>query len=99
MKRLRGAPNHPQAQGKIKRWRQTLKNQILLHKYNFHSAMERQIAPLVTYYNYQRYHESITNFTPANVYLSRTAATLAEREKTKRATIVTRRLQHQMKAA
>jgi RNA-directed DNA polymerase len=53
----------------------------------------------VTYYNYQRYHESINNLTPADVYLGRAEAILAERAKIKRATIANRRLQHQLKAA
>ena len=30
MSHVRGAPNHPQNQGKIERWHQTLKNRILL---------------------------------------------------------------------
>ena len=30
MDHVRGAPNHPQTQGKIERWHQTLKNRILL---------------------------------------------------------------------
>ena len=31
MKQVHGAPMHPQTQGKIERWHQTLKNRILLH--------------------------------------------------------------------
>jgi transposase InsO family protein len=30
MRHVRGAPNHPQTQGKIERWHQSLKNRILL---------------------------------------------------------------------
>ena len=33
MDHVRGAPYHPQTQGKIERWRQTLKNRILLEHY------------------------------------------------------------------
>ena len=33
MKHVRGAPYHPQTQGKIERWHQTLKNRILLQNY------------------------------------------------------------------
>ena len=33
MKHTRGAPYHPQTQGKIERWHQTLKNRILLENY------------------------------------------------------------------
>lgn len=99
MPHTRGAPYHPQTQGKIERWHQTLKNRILLHNYYLPSELERQIKAFVTYYNYQRYHESINNLTPADVYLGRAEAILAERAKIKRTTIANRRLQHQLKAA
>ena len=33
MNHVRGAPYHPQTQGKIERWHQTLKNRILLENY------------------------------------------------------------------
>jgi transposase InsO family protein len=33
MQHVRGAPYHPQTQGKIERWHQTLKNRILLDNY------------------------------------------------------------------
>lgn len=33
MDHVRGAPHHPQTQGKIERWHQTLKNRILLENY------------------------------------------------------------------
>jgi transposase InsO family protein len=33
MVHVRGAPCHPQTQGKIERWHQTLKNRILLENY------------------------------------------------------------------
>jgi len=35
MSHVRGAPYHPQTQGKIERWHQTLKNRILLENYFF----------------------------------------------------------------
>src|SRR5947208_2059154 len=34
MGHVRGAPCHPQTQGKIERWHQTLKNRILLENYH-----------------------------------------------------------------
>jgi Integrase core domain len=95
---VRGAPYHPQTQGKIERWHQTLKNRILLHNHYLPSELQRQIEAFMTYYKYQRYHESINNLTPADGYLGRTEAILAARAKIKRATIANRRLQHQLKA-
>ena len=45
MDHLRGAPYHPQTQGKIERWHQTLKNRILLENYYLPGDLENQIDP------------------------------------------------------
>jgi putative transposase len=99
IKHLRGAPYHPMTQGKIERWHQTLKNRILLENYFLPGDLEAQIATFVADYNHRRYHESIDNLTPADVYCGRGRTILAERERIKRQTIANRRLQHQMQAA
>jgi transposase InsO family protein len=44
MKHVRGAPYHPQTQGKIERWHQTLKNRILLENYYLPGDLEAQIT-------------------------------------------------------
>ena len=46
--------------------------------------LERQVAAFVAYYNHARYHESLDNLTPADVYLGRAEAVLLEREMVKR---------------
>ncbi len=99
MKHTRGAPYHPQTQGKIERWHQTLKNRILLENYYLPGDLEAQIEAFVAHYNHQRYHESINNLTPADVYFGRGQTILLEREKIKRQTIEHRRLQHRKSAA
>ena len=96
IKHLRGASYHPMTQGKIERWHQTLKNRILLENYFLPGDLETQLAAFVDYYNNHRYHESIDNLTPADVYFGRGPTILAEREKIKRQTIAERRLQHQL---
>ena len=96
---VRGAPFHPQTQGKIERWHQTLKNRILLEHYYLPGDLERQVAAFVAHYNHARYHESLDNLTPADVYFGRAEAILLERERIKRQTIANRRLQHQLHAA
>lgn len=53
----------------------------------------------VEHYNHRRYHESIDNLTPADVYFDRAEKILAERQRIKRETIANRRLQHRLKAA
>ena len=99
MGHVRGAPCHPQTQGKIERWHQTLKNRILLENYYLPGALEIKIDAFVQHYNHQRYHESLANLTPADVYFGRGPTILLQRERIKRATIKNRRLQHQRNAA
>ena len=99
MDHVRGAPFHPQTQGKIERWHQTMKNRVLLENYYLPGDLERQIGSFVEYYNNQRYHESLDNVTPADVYFGRDKTIIRERKKIKRNTINQRRLQHFRKAA
>ena len=99
MQHSRGAPYHPQTQGKIERWHQTLKNRILLENYFLPGDLEAQIEAFVDHYNHQRYHESINNVTPADVYFGRDKAILQQRERIKRKTLETRRLHHRQHAA
>jgi putative transposase len=99
IRHVRGAPYHPMTQGKIERWHQTLKNRILLENYFLPGDLEAQIKSFVDDYNHRRYHESIDNLTPADVYFGRGLTILAERERIKQQTIANRRLQHQLRAA
>ena len=96
---VRGAPNHPQTQGKIERWHQTLKNRVLLENYYMPGDLETQIGTFVDHYNQRRYHESLGNLTPADVYFGRGMAIVNRREGIKKRTIQQRRLAHQRRAA
>jgi len=99
MEHVRGAPYHPQTQGKIERWHQTLKNRILLENYFLPGHLKAEIDAFVNYYNHNRYHESLNNLTPADVYFGRGKTILLQRERIKRQTIQLRRLQHHKAAA
>ena len=99
MSHNRGAPYHPPTQGKIERWNQTLKNRILLENDYVPGDLERQVAAFVEHYNHGRYHESLSNLTPADVYFGRGETILLERERIKHQTIANRRLQHHVRAA
>ena len=99
MTHIRGAPRHPQTQGKIERWHQTLKNRILLEHYYLPSELEAQVGAFVEHYNQARAHESLNNLTPADVYFGRGEAILLERERIKRQTLANRRLLHHAQAA
>ena len=99
MTHVRGAPFHPQTQGKIERWHQTLKNRILLENYFLPGDLEQEIEAFVEHYNHRRYHESLDNVTPADTYLGKAPAIIKQRERIKRQTIEHRRLQHRRLAA
>ena len=99
MDHVRGAPYHPQTQGKIERWHQTLKNRILLENYYLPGDLRQKIDAFVDHYNHRRYHESLQNLTPADVYFGRGQTILQQRERIKRNTIETRRLLHRKSAA
>ena len=94
IKHIRGAPYHPMTQGKIERWHRSMKNIIKLQNYYTPSELEQAIAEFVQYYNNQRYHESLKNVTPADVYFGREKEIIKKREKLKEQTLVLRRQQH-----
>ncbi|WP_392665082.1 IS3 family transposase [Amaricoccus sp. B4] len=99
MDHVRGAPRHPQTQGKIERWHQTLKNRILLENYFLPGALEQAIDAFIDHYNHHRYHESLGNITPADVYFGRSETILKRRKEIKARTFETRRLLHRKSAA
>ena len=72
---------------------------FLLENYYLPGEFEAQIEAFIADYNHLRYHESIGNLTPADVYFGRGQTILIERERIKRKTIANRRLLHRPQAA
>jgi len=68
----------------------------LLEHYHLPGDLEQSVGAFVEYYNHQRYHESLSNLTPADVYFGRGESILEERKRIKEKTIQSRRLQHQL---
>ena len=99
MTHTRGRPYHPMTQGKIERYHRSMKNCILLENYYLPGQLKERLAKFVDYYNTQRYHESLDNLTPADVYFGRGQTILKRRETIKQRTIEQRRLQHHRQAA
>ena len=61
--------------------------------------IEAQIEAFVDHYYHQRYHESLNNVTPSDVYFGRDKAIRQQRERIKRKTLEARRLHHGQRAA
>jgi transposase InsO family protein len=68
LEHIYGAPYHPMNQGKIERFHRSMKNMVLLQNYYLPEELERALAQFVEYYNNERYHESLDNLTPADIY-------------------------------
>jgi len=99
MRHTRGHPDHPMTQGKIERYHRSLKNRILLESYYLPGQLQARLAEFLDFYNTRRYHESLGNLTPADIYVGRGSTILARRQKIKHQTIELRRLLHQQAAA
>ena len=94
MAHIRGRPYHPQTQGKIERYHRTMKNGVKLQHYFFPWELEAALRDFVAYYNNERYHESLDNVTPADVYFGRQYEVLTERAKIKRLTMRKRKREY-----
>lgn len=96
----RGKPYHPMTQGKIERWHRTMKDKILLEHYYLPSELQSRIEEFITHYNTRRYHESLNNLTPEDVWLGRGENILQQRRQIKAKTLDLRKqLYRQQKAA
>lgn len=91
MVHTRGKPYHPQTQGKIERWHRSMKNQILLNHYYLPSELQEHLQRFITYYNHERYHESLNNLTPVDVFYGRDQEILKQRKMIKENTMSIRR--------
>jgi len=94
MPAIHGRPLHPQTQGKIERYNRSLKNHIKLENYYSTEELERAVEKFVHHYNYYRYHESINNLTPAQMYYNKAAEVLQKRQRIKIRTLKSRKQQN-----
>jgi transposase-like protein len=90
----RGAPFHPQTQGKIERYHRSMKNVILLDNYYLPGELELEIGKFIDYYNNHRYHEGINNMKPVDVYNGKAKEIETLRSRIKKETLCYRKLQN-----
>ena len=94
MTHTRAAPYHPMTQGKIERYHRSMKNVVKLEHYYSPWELERAIEAFVQYYNQDRYHESLDNVTPADMYFGRCHEIINQRAQIKQQTLQLRRYQN-----
>ena len=78
------APYHPQTNGKLERYHQSIKYEVDQVPYEVPSELEVAIAGFVDYYNNRRYHKAPGNVKPDDVLHGRRevkAQTLASRKR------------------
>ena len=87
LRHIRCSPHHPQTNGKLERFQETLKARVNLLVYPVPEYLRRAIAEFIGFYNHRRYHEGIGNVAPADVYYGRRDGILQRREEQKRVTL------------
>ncbi len=85
------APFHPQTNGKVERYQQSLKREVNQLPYEAPSQLDKAIADFVNYYNYRRYHKALGDVTPADVLYGRREQILQRRKEVQILTINRRR--------
>jgi putative transposase len=90
IRHIRCAPHHPQTNGKIERFHETLKARLNLLVYTSPEALRAALAEFIEFYNQRRYHEGVGNVTPADVYYGRREEIFQRREEQKRQTLYER---------
>ena len=91
IRHILAAPFHPQTNGKLERYHQTLKRGVNQIPYDVAKDLEAAIGDFVSYYNFRRYHKALGDVTPADVLAGRREEILRRRREVKARTIERRR--------
>ena len=91
IKHILATPFHPQTNGKLERYHQTLKRDVNQLPYEMPSELEAAIVAFVSYYNYRRYHKALGNVTPSDVLKGGRQEVLLKRKEVQAQTIERRR--------
>jgi len=91
IKHILAAPFHPQTNGKLERYHQSVKRDVNQVPYDYPGDLEQAIGDFVDYYNHRRYHKALGNVTPADVLKGRREQILQRRKEVKTTTLSHRR--------
>ena len=95
IRHILAAPFHPQTNGKLERYHQTIKREVNQIPYELPGQLEKAIADFVEYYNFRRYHKALGDVTPADVLYGRREQILKRRKEAQAQTIQHRRVYNQ----
>ena len=85
------SPYHPQTNGKIERYHKSLKSKVKLHIYGCPNDLKAEVGKFISFYNKKRYHESLGNVTPDDVFYGRREKIIKAREEKRRLTLLRRK--------
>jgi transposase InsO family protein len=71
IRRILAAPYHPQTNGKLERYHQSIKQDVNQVPYEVPGDLEVATLGFVDYYNHRRYHKALSNVTPDDVLRGR----------------------------
>ena len=91
IRHIRAAPYHPQTNGKLERYHQSIKQEVNQVPYEAPSDLEEAISGFVDYYNNRRYHKALGNVTPDDVLHERREEILITRREVKAQTLAQRK--------
>ncbi len=91
IRHIRAAPYHPQTNGKLERYHQSIKQEVNQVPYEVPGDLEVAIAGFVDYYNHRRYHKALSNVTPDDVLNGRREGILIKRREVKAQTLAQRK--------
>jgi putative transposase len=91
IRHILAAPFHPQTNGKMERYQQTVKREVNQIPYELPGQLVSAIANFVMYYNFRRYHKALGDVTPADVLYGRREQVLQRRKEVQAKTFQHRR--------
>lgn len=90
------APYHPQTNGKLERYHQTLKRSVNQVVYDVPKDLQEAIREFVEFYNHRRYHKALKDVTPSDMLAGRRDQILERRKEAKTRSLERRKEHNRM---